>query len=211
MAVKYVSQDTDPMYAAASGKKKSLDLLWGDQVTVLKEETPRSRVHARAKTGYVSNTSLGYESLLEIYFIDVGQGDGILIRTPDNRHIMIDGGYKRACQPCGKNAADFVDWKFARDYGLTQIHLDAMMASHCDADHYGGLFDLLNVSENNELDAKDVRVDSFYHAGVAWWKNPVNGARWLGPTSPEGRFLTQLMGNRTDVLAALKDDANPRL
>jgi hypothetical protein len=40
---------------------------------------------------------------------------------------MIDGGSKRASQPTGKNAADFVDWTFARDYGLSQIHLDVMM------------------------------------------------------------------------------------
>jgi hypothetical protein len=66
---------------------------------------------------------------------------------------MIDGGSKRASQPTGKNAADFVDWTFARDYGLSQIRLDVMMASHNDADHDGGLSDLLNVDQIDELDA----------------------------------------------------------
>ena len=112
-------------------------------------------MRARGKNGFVSNSALGDESLLEVYFIDVGQGDGVLIRTPDGRHIMIDGGYKRASQPTGKNAADFVDWKFAKDYGRQQIHLDAMLASHNDADHYGGLSDLLNVQAINELDAQE--------------------------------------------------------
>jgi hypothetical protein len=124
---------------------------------------------------------------------------------------MIDGGYKRASQPTGKNAADFVDWKFARDYGRRQIHLDAMLASHNDADHYGGLWDLLNAEQTDELDATDVRVDAFYHAGVAWWVNPSGGGRWLGPTSPDRKFLIQLMGERHEVLAALAEDANPRL
>ena len=41
-----------------------------------------------------------------------------------------------------------------------------MIASHNDADHYGGLSDLLDVSQNQELDADEVRVDAFYHAGV---------------------------------------------
>ena len=134
-----------------------------------------------------------------------------MICTPDGKHIMIDGGFNRASQPTGKNAADFVDWKFAKDYGLEQIHLDVMMASHNDADHYGGLSDLLNVDGIDELDAKDVRVDSFYHAGVAWWVNPTNGERWLGPTSPDKKFLTQLMGKRSEVVAAIKDDADPKL
>ncbi len=211
MAIKYVSEDTAPMYIAATVTKKRLELLWGDQVDVLETGTLRSKVRARGKNGFVSNSALGDESLLEVYFIDVGQGDGVLIRTPDNRHVMIDGGYKRASQPSGKNAADFVDWKFAKDYGLQQIHLDAMMASHNDADHYGGLSDLLNVRAINELDAQDVRVDAFYHAGIAWWTNSATGERWLGPTSPDKKFLTQLMEERPQVAAALQDNANPKL
>ncbi len=211
MTTKFISEDTTPLYVAASGNKKLLELLWGDQVRLLEAGASRSKVRARGKTGFVKNTALDGESLLEVYFIDVGQGDGILIRTPDGRHIMIDGGYKRESQPTGKNAADFVDWKFARDYGLKQIHLDVMMASHNDADHYGGLADLLDIDQSEELEAKDVRVDVFYHAGVAWWINPANGKRWLGPTSPDKKFLTQLMGNRLQVLDALKVNANPKL
>ena len=99
MAIKYVSEDTAPMYIAATGTKKRLELLWGDQVDVLETGTLCSKVRARGKNGFVSNSALGDESLLEVYFIDVGQGDGVLIRIPDNRHIMIDGGYKRASQP----------------------------------------------------------------------------------------------------------------
>jgi beta-lactamase superfamily II metal-dependent hydrolase len=211
MTIKYISADTAPLYADADTNQKLLDLLWGDQVRLLEAGLFRSKVRARGKFGFVLNSVLGDESLLELYFIDVGQGDGILIRTPDGRHIMIDGGYRRASQPTGKNAADFVDWKFAKDYGLQQIHLDVMMASHNDADHYGGLGDLLDVEQIDELDCQDVRVDAFYHAGVAWWVNPANGKRWLGPTSPDKKFLTQLMGDRPQVLAALEADANPRL
>ena len=117
---------------------------------------------------------IGDESLLEVYFIDVGQGDGVLIRTPDDRHILIDGGFKPASQPTGKNTTDFVDWKFAKDYGLEHIDLDVMMASHNDADHYGGLADLLDVSQIDQLDAREVRVEALYHAGMAWWVNPAN-------------------------------------
>jgi beta-lactamase superfamily II metal-dependent hydrolase len=211
MAIKYVSAETTPLYAAATGNNRQAHLLWGDRVDVSETGTLRSKVRARGKNGFVSNAALGDESLLEVYFIDVGQGDGVLIRTPDDRHIMIDGGYKRHSQPTGKNAADFVDWKFAKDYGRAQIHLDVMMASHNDADHYGGLSDLLNVAAINELDAQDVRVDVFYHAGVAWWKNPTTGERWLGPTSPDKKFLTQLMGERPQVVAALQNNANPKL
>lgn len=211
MATKYVSMDTTNLFEAATGNKKLLELLWGDHLTVLGVDGPRTKVKARGKTGFVATDAIGDESLLEVYFIDVGQGDGVLIRTPDDRHIMLDGGFDRTKQPTGKNAADFVDWKFAKDYGLSQIHLDAMIASHNDADHYGGLSDLLDVSQNQELDADEVRVDAFYHAGVGWWVNPANNQRWLGPTTNDKKFLTQLMGKRPQVVAALKSKAEPRL
>lgn len=208
---KYIASDTAPLFLAATGSRRRLELLWGDQALLLEAGATRSKVRARGKTGYVDNQALGETSLLEIYIIDVGQGDGILIRTPDGRHLMLDGGYKRAAQPTGKNAADFVDWKFAKDYGLDTIKLDAMLASHCDADHYGGLSDLLDVAQNEELDARTLQVEAFYHAGVGWWTNPANKQRWLGPTSADKKYLVQLMGSRSAVLAALKPDAQPRL
>lgn len=211
MPVKYVSEETTPFFIAETGTKKLMELLWGDHVDVLQVGASRTKVKARSKIGWVSNSSIGNTSLLEIYFIDVGQGDGVLIRTPDNRHIMIDGGFKRKAQPSGKNAADFVDWKFFKDYGLQQIHLDVMMASHNDADHYGGLADLLDVAQTSELDATDVRVDNFYHAGVGWWIKPGTTDRWLGPTTADGKFLTQLVGNRAKIVTALGANASPKL
>lgn len=211
MTTKFVATDTAPLFAAASGAEKLLELLWGDHLTVLEQSESRVKVRARGKVGYVQSSVIGDESVLEVYFIDVGQGDGVLIRTPDDRHILIDGGFKRASQPTGKNAADFVDWKFAKDYGLEHIHLDVMMASHNDADHYGGLADLLDVSQIDELDAREVRVEAFYHAGMAWWVNPANGKRWLGETTDDKKHLIQLMGNRSEVVEALQDDAEPKL
>jgi beta-lactamase superfamily II metal-dependent hydrolase len=211
MAVRYLSRDTSWLYAEASGSEQLIQLLWGDHLRILDDggDGERCRVRARGRTGYVRRDAIGDESLLEVYFIDVGQGDGVLVRTPDNRHIMIDGGYNRARQTAGKNAADFVDWKFARDYGLETIHLDAMIASHCDADHYGGLSDLLDVAQTAELDARTVTVDAFYHTGVSWWKD--GGKRWLGETSADGEFLLRLLEDRASVMQALLEGSPRRL
>ncbi len=211
MAIRYVSEKTTPLFAAAVGDNELLHLLWGDHLDVVQAGPARTEVRARGKQGFVDNADIGDESLLEVYIIDVGQGDGVLIRTPDDRHILIDGGYKRASQPTGKNGADFVDWKFAKDYGLQQIRIDAMLASHNDADHYGGLWDLLNVSQNFELDAQDVRVEAFYHAGVSWWVNPADNKRWLGTKTADKEFLTQLLGDRAHVVTAVAPGAVPKL
>ncbi len=145
------------------------------------------------------------------YFIDVEQGDGILVKTPNGRHLMIDGGHRRSKQLTGKSAADFVDWKFFKDYAEDRIVLDAMIASHCDADHYGGLTDLLEVDTTDELDCSDVRVKALYHAGVGWWQGE-SGAT-LGPTrrSTARNYFTQLVGDRDEVAAALEPGADPAL
>ena len=45
--------------------------------------------------------ALSGESLLELYFVDVGQGDGVLIKKPGFRHLMIDGGFPRSTQDTG--------------------------------------------------------------------------------------------------------------
>lgn len=205
MSIKYLKPDRAKMKL---DNGKEIELLWGDRIRVISQDATTSRVRARGREGTVKNTVLGDKSLLEFYFIDVGQGDGILIRTPDNRHILIDAGFNRSMQPTGKNAADFVDWKFVKDYEMKNIELDAMIVSHNDADHYGGLWDLLNPSKTSqdELDADKTTVENFYHAGIAWWEDS-NGKKTLGKFEPANGelFYTQLMGDRQEVENALQN------
>lgn len=132
----------------------------------------------------------------------------MLIRVPDGRHILIDGGYTRAKQPTGKSAADFVDWKFFKDYGLARIQLDAVIASHCDADHYGGLWDVLRTDEDAmaELDCAGADIGGFYHAGVSWWRP---GDRWLGRV--RNGFFIDLLDDVDSLVEALRSDADRRL
>lgn len=206
----FVNDDSTPMYEKEEGSKKSIYLLWGDRVKVLEEGRERVKVKARGQTGWVEKDALGGESLLELYFIDVGQGDGILIKTPSFRHIMIDGGFPRGKQDTGKNAADFVDWKFVEDYGMEHIDLDAMIVSHCDEDHYGGLSDLLDVRQSDELDAKYVHVERFYHAGLSWWVPDDGDGRTLGPYEKVGResYWTRLLEDR-DAVEQASNEGDP--
>lgn len=197
-----------------SREPKNFHLLWGDGVEILQAGASRTKVRARGRnrTGWIDNSSLGGSSLLEFYYIDVGQGDGVLIKTPDFRHILIDGGWPRKNQDSGKNAADFVDWKFFEDYKRNQIELDAIICSHNDQDHYGGLWDVLNAALKDELDVTNVFVKDFYHAGLSWWKKPNSTKSWLGPYEPPTgeTFFTQLLSDRDSLNRAL-DGPGPRL
>lgn len=193
----FVAIDTTPLFVEKTGQRAEAHLLWGDGVRRLGSTgSGRVEVQARGRTGWVDEAALGEKSLLEVYFIDVGQGDGVLIKTPDFRHIMIDGGNPRDRQNTGKNAADFIDWKFAKDYGRRTIELDAMIASHNDLDHYGGVADLLDVEQEEELDATNLTVEAFYHAGLSWWQG--GNGRSLGQTIAQNgrRYYVQLLDDR---------------
>ena len=211
--IRYVKKRwTTPLFRDVSGEKEKIELLWGDRVRIINQDSVLWKVKARGVTGFVNPNHLGIRSYLELYFIDVGQGDGVLIKTPDNRHILIDGGWPRKNQPTGKNAADFVDWKFFKDYEKNDIVLDAMICSHNDQDHYGGLWDLLDETQHEELDTEDVFVEAFYHAGLSWWKG--SGGRTLGPSSstPHGSMWTRLLEDRDSLETGLKSSGSqPKL
>lgn len=213
----FIAADSTVFYADKTGSRKIGHLLWGDGVQVLgakKNGRLPVRARGRRRKGWIDPRALeGGKSLLEVYFIDVQQGDGVLIKTPDFRHIMVDGGHPRKSQNTGKSAADFVDWKFFEDYGLDTIHLDAMIASHNDFDHYGGLADLLDAAQQDDLDCSDTTVEAFYHAGVSWWTKADGKGRVLGKTKKKDRrsYLVDLLEDRTSAEGGLRPGTGARL
>jgi beta-lactamase superfamily II metal-dependent hydrolase len=193
----------------------TVKLLWGDPVQIMKRSGQICEVRARGMRGTIEARRLMSDSLLELYFIDVGQGDGVLVRFPSGKHMLIDGGLPRALQMTGKNAADFVDWKFHDDYGHYAVSLDAMIASHSDYDHYGGLWDLVRMdpAEDNELDCIDVRIAEFYHPGLARWENRPGSnpphRDGLGPN--ESGWFVRLLNDRADAAACAVNGADDEL
>jgi len=63
---------------------------------------------------------------LELRFIDVGQGDSILITSPSGQNVLIDGGRK-----------DDEVLDYLQSIGVQSVYM--VIASHADADHIGGL------------------------------------------------------------------------
>ena len=188
-------------------KPAEMTVLWGDLVQILSRNPQRCGVRVRGRHGKMDTADIGTKSLLEVYFVDVGQGDGVLIKTPDSRHMLIDAGLARVDQQTGKNAADFVDWKYFFDYGDFRVRLDSLMASHSDIDHYGGLHDLVRNTKlaDRELDCTGVDINTFHHPGLSRWVNK-QGANpphsdGLGPKVGDG--FTRLLGERDDAEAAI--------
>jgi beta-lactamase superfamily II metal-dependent hydrolase len=68
--------------------------------------------------------------VLTVAFLDIGQGDAILIRSPGGMTMLIDGGNS------DKDGREVILPKL-REWGADR--LDVMVATHPDADHIGGL------------------------------------------------------------------------
>lgn len=67
-----------------------------------------------------------------VHFFDVGQGDGALIETPDDKQILIDGGPdKRILSKLGNV---LLPW---------DRHIDLLILTHPHADHLDGLLEVL--------------------------------------------------------------------
>jgi competence protein ComEC len=69
---------------------------------------------------------------LAVSFLDVGQGDAILIETPDGFEMLVDGG---------PNAAVLRELSKQRSFFDREI--DVVVTTHPDLDHIGGLVDVL--------------------------------------------------------------------
>ena len=160
-----------PLKSAAG--KTLATLLWGDPLHEVKRDGTRVQLRARGQLGWVDAAFVGADDdpgLLELYIIDVGQGDGVLMRTPhDDAWHLIDAGVRGAAQMTKKGAANFVRWKFVKDLRLPLVKLANVVVTHPDEDHFGGMLDVLSGTLADDplgLRSFKVEVANFWHCGM---------------------------------------------
>jgi hypothetical protein len=133
---------------------------------------------------------------LEMYFIDVGQGDAMFIVTPAGRKILVDGGR-------GDEAFQFLVWKYRLDLPNAEpVDIDLLAVTHTDDDHIAGLVSIIR----HPL----IRVRRIVHSGIAKFRSGVFDTA-LGDTEGEGSgrvLLTRHDGiedlTRADLTATLQ-------
>lgn len=96
---------------------------------------------------------------LEITIFDVGQGDANLIRTPNDKYILIDTGV----WSMSSNSGEQILLPYFNNIGVDK--LDAVILTHPHADHIGGIETLI---ENMEI---DVIYDSGYEYDSSLYHN----------------------------------------
>ncbi|WP_145542955.1 ComEC/Rec2 family competence protein [Virgibacillus sp. SK37] len=77
---------------------------------------------------------------MEVHFIDVGQGDSILVETPNDKTILIDGGLPKA----GNKVVSYLKKQKIKE-------IDLLIATHPDYDHIGGLIHVMKSFEVKQI------------------------------------------------------------
>lgn len=106
-------------------------LLWGDTL-VLQEDGEKAgfvRVSCRGDEGFVPADSVQRDALLDLIFLDVGQGDSAVMVTPRGQRVLVDFGQD-------DHTFRYLRWRY-RD--LDHVPFAAALISHGDEDHYRGL------------------------------------------------------------------------
>ena len=166
-SVKLYKVLTDPDTGEKSLKFKN-ELIFGDRIepSILKRTGDYSRievggkqyirVNSRRSYGVILEEQLMPNPVLEVNFIDVGQGDGCHIVTPDDKHFVIDAGEKN-------NMFRFLKWRFNLADSKNSPPTMTVVISHSDTDHYLGFE---NVLPPHEGLAQQLSFDKIYHNGM---------------------------------------------
>jgi competence protein ComEC len=124
---------------------------------------------------------------LTVHFLDVGQGDSALIVFPHGKTMLVDGGGelrfdRREQNERGAAQAEEVEPLFADSafaigeavvsrfiWSLGRTRVDYVLATHADADHIGGLWDVVRNMELGQaivghVPAADPEYDRFVNA-----------------------------------------------
>lgn len=175
----FVSKSSVVLKETKTGAGKINHLLLGDWLKYLgehhlhkwktKKGENRSatfiKVKCRGDEGWLRIEEIQKERALEVNFVDIGQGDGCHIVTPDDEIMLIDAGQ-------GDNMARFLSWRYnlrsrnvkrAPDFDPSKPAkkpklVEYVVMTHPDEDHYGGFEE---VFDNPKL-----TFDKVYHNGI---------------------------------------------
>jgi beta-lactamase superfamily II metal-dependent hydrolase len=159
-------------------------LLWGSFLSLTgKKESGFLQVKRGDDLYWIDENRTQDHGLLEIVFVDIGQGDGCLLTIPNPgkppRNIVIDAGESN-------NMANFLRYKLKRQ---TQVNFEAFVITHPDQDHYYGFDEIFNEQKFS--------VATVYHSGLV----ERNATDVLGKKQKVGakNYLTELIADRAQL------------
>ena len=156
--------DGDKIFLLDAAGKKFRQVLWGDWLTIDDADdgvSPTVKVlwawndpdPAKRKELFIDRRFTTDKRPLEIVFVDVGQGDGCVLISPEpdvgERILVIDAGE-------GDHMHEFLAGRFGSYKPKTLFH--AAVITHPDQDHYGGFGTI--------FDSGKISFNHLYHSGL---------------------------------------------
>lgn len=114
------------------------------------------KVRGRSLSGFIDPGLIQFDRLLEVNFVDIGQGDGCHVVTPENKHYIIDAGQ-------GDNMYRFLRWRYNLKKSDNSPPPFIAVISHPDSDHYNGFGYLFRKELANK---KQFSFSTVYHNGI---------------------------------------------
>lgn len=185
---KYSSVNEATIYESVTptgkGKKPINKILLGTYASIVDEKDDWHKVITAGPDGWMHKDQLSDNMGLKIFYLDVGQGDGALIEI-GNYKILIDAG------PSDNMFNYLTKWQYKYLLDRNEkIHIDFLIVSHFDADHYKGFIKILEHA--------GFTFGQICHAGIlkfAGSENTYNTG--LGNTIQQGgiTYLTKIFDN----------------
>ncbi|HUF53087.1 MAG TPA: DNA internalization-related competence protein ComEC/Rec2 [Dehalococcoidia bacterium] len=137
---------------------------------------------------WVSGLTQNADGRLSVTFLDVGQGDAVLIEGPDGHRVLVDGG------PSG----DVLGEALGRTLPFFDRRIDLVVLTHPQTDHGGGLIDLLDRYDVGAV--LDSTVDTEGVFALAWHDAVAtsNVSRYV---AQRGMYVNLGSGARLQILA----------
>jgi hypothetical protein len=211
--LRYLDSDVVTVYATGDdGRKQRLaTLLWGDNVRVVGRsgdywkldfttrlwDDANRRYYWKKHDAFVSGkTKFRDDPLLKVRFVDVGQGDGAIVESPRGRIMLIDGGEE-------DHIYHYLTASWAHVLRTRPVDLAAIVVTHGDADHFGGLTRLVNGW--GPKGRPPVIASRVFHSGLV--KRPAGTKNILGATIKDGG-VTYATDLREDLLKVSDTELN---
>jgi beta-lactamase superfamily II metal-dependent hydrolase len=121
-----------------------------------KKKVTYVRVRARGADGYLKEEDFQAKRILEVNFVDVGQGDGCHIVTPDDKHFIIDAGP-------ADNMYRLLKWRFNLARAKSAPPPFTVVVSHSDSDHYKGFGKIFGETKGAK---QQFIINRIYHNGL---------------------------------------------
>lgn len=136
-------------------------LLWWILLRAAKSEfnTAMTKFIASAAAGMLACSLIGVSlNSLNIYFVNVGQGDAAILHTDIGETVIIDGGGSSEYE--SYSIGDSVFLPYLASHGFT--HIDVAIVSHYHKDHVEGIISAVENLKVNTLVLPDCMPDNIY-------------------------------------------------